>query len=317
MKTKKKKLIRLKTPTKKKKKIVIGSILKYNSVKKTTYSGNGQDLFFSIRYLQKKYDNFYVPIGNFEEETIMKNISSSYRYICEMKGNKMKKGFKLLLPIPKEKFIKDIKKIFSNKYDIKYMILPFYIHLTKKCNETTGHFNMAVVDVENFTFERFEPYGYSLNLKAHSKLNKKIVDIFKEAGVKLDIIEINKFLPKISFQEIEERQIENKFASTRSTDPGGFCGVWSVWYIELLFRNRHLDRKEMIKKTIKLMKDIGNNDNYNNFRKFIRRYAAHLDKERKNMLSKVAKDCDNSDSFFDYTKCTYKYIKKYLNKNLN
>ena len=316
METKKKNLIKLKTPTKKNKNLVIGSILKYKTVKKTSFKGQGEDLFFAIRYLQNKYDNFYVPIGDFKEDSVMKNITTSYRFVCETKGNQMKKEFKLFLPIPKEKLIKNIKKIFSNKYNIRYILLPLFIHLSRKCDETVGHFNMAVVDVKNFTFERFEPYGSSLNLKKHKNLNKKIVNIFKKAGIELDIIEINKFLPRISFQEIEERQIENNLASSRSTDPGGFCGVWSIWYIELLFRNRHLDRKDMIKETIKLIKEIGKKDKYNNFRKFIRRYAAHLDKERKRMLMKVAEDCDNINNIFNYQQCTYKYIKKKINKNL-
>ena len=282
-------------------KVYEGSIFNYKSVKKTSYKGNGEDLFLSFRYLYDKYDNFFIPMGNFEDGVIMWNILTSWK--CDSFTDKK---FKLTLPKPKESFIKDIKRIFNDKErKIRYILLPLYLG-SSDCRVEKGHFNIAIVDVKYETYERFEPYGYSVNMYIHRPLNSKIKKIFKEAGIKLKIIELNGFLPKISFQEIEERELEKGLASLRNSDPGGFCGSWPVWYVELVFKNRHLTRRELIKKTIKLKKDK------THFRNFIRNYSAHLVNSRKRLLKNISEECAKSIDGNQYFQCTKQYITNYV-----
>ena len=278
-----------------------GSIFDYKSVKKTSYKGNGEDLFFSFRYLSEKYSSFFIPMGDFEDGVIMWNILTSWK--CD---SFMDKKFKLNLPKPKELFIQDIKRIFNDKErKIRFILLPLYLG-SSDCRVEKGHFNIAIVDVKYKTYERFEPYGYSVNMYIHRPLNSKIKKIFKEAGVKLKVIELNEYLPKISFQEIEERELEKSIASLRETDPGGFCGSWAVWYVELVFKNKHLTRKELIKKTIKLIKDKSN------FRNFIRNYSAHLVRSRKELLKNISEECAKSIDGNQYFQCTKEYITNYI-----
>ena len=78
----------------------------------------------------------------------------------------------------------------------------------------------------------------------------------------MSILEINEYLPKISLQEIEE-EVENSISSLRNGDPGGFCGVWGTWYVELVFEiNIYLEKAG--KKAIKYIKGK------KHFRNFIR-----------------------------------------------
>ena len=290
------------------KSLVQGSIFQHKNVDKTEYKGNGEDLFFSFDYLRKKkkYGNmFYIPMGDFSDGYIMWNVLSSWR--CEDSSKK----FKLTLPKPKKIFINDIQRIFnSDRGIIKFILLPIYLG-SSDCKVEQGHFNIAIVDVKRKTYERFEPYGYDVNLTIHRQFNSKMVKIFKEAGIKLKIIEPNKLMPKYSFQDIEEEEIDNNKASIRNTDPGGFCGAWSVWYVELVMRNRHLKRKQMIKKAITEIGGIKDN-----FRQFIRNYSVHLNKYRKKELATISEECGKSLHSINYFDCTIKYIEKKHKKNL-
>ena len=295
----KKKLETLLSPTKKSKKqsLFKGSLFTRENVVKTSYKGNGEDLFFSFSYLMEKYnDIFFIPMGDFNDFNIMWNVLTSWK--C---GNS--KEYKLTLPKPKKKFIKDIIKIFtSDKNKIKFILLPIYLG-SSDCNIEQGHFNIAIVDVKRKTYERFEPYGYNINITKHRPFNANMVKIFKEANIKLKIIEPNKLMPKYSFQDLEEEEIENNYASIRKNDPGGFCGAWSVWYVELVIRNTHLNRKQLINKAIKKIEDIKIN-----FREFIRNYSVHLNNYRKIVLARVSEDCGKSLGGNDYFNCTKKYI---------
>jgi hypothetical protein len=291
-----------------KKSLVKGSIFQHKNVEKTKFQGNGEDLFFAFDYLKrkKKYNNMlYIPMGDLNDNYIMWKILSSWK--CEDKGK-----FKLTLPKSKKKFINDIQNIFNSKNGIiKFILLPVYLG-SSDCDTGIGHFNIAIVDVRKKTFERFEPYGYDNNLTIHRPFNDKMVKIFKEAGIKLKIIEPNKIMPKYSFQDIEEEEIENSIASVRMNDPEGFCGAWSVWYIELVMRNRHLKRKQMIKKAIKEIGGIKDS-----FRTFIRNYSVHLNRYRKKELVTISEDCGKSLDIISYSDCTKKYIEKKYRKKLS
>jgi len=276
--------------------------IRKSDVSKTSYRGTGEDLFFSFRYLRKKFKNFYIPMADFTNEYIMWNVLTAWK--CESQYDKK---FKIHLPMPKDQFLSRIQNIFLKREDIDFILLPIYLG-SSDCKIDKGHFNIAIIDILNLTYERFEPYGKGANLTIHKPFNKKIVSIFKEAGFELEIIDLEKQLPQISFQEIEEREVARSIASARNTDPGGFCGVWSIWYVELFLKNTDLNRKELIKKAIKQMKDG------NSFRNFIRNYSSHLVKYRKNLLKNLSQECTGSLASYDYTSCTRKYIEKNLKK---
>ena len=49
--------------------------------------------------------------------------------------------------------------------------------------------------------------GAGAKSKKWDESSIRSMQMFKEAGVKLKVIELNEYLPKISFQEIEEREL--------------------------------------------------------------------------------------------------------------
>ena len=38
---------------------------------------------------------------------------------------------------------------------------------------------------------------------------------------------------KYSFQTIEENEVSKGISNQRLSDPGGFCGVWGIWFINM------------------------------------------------------------------------------------
>lgn len=282
--------------------------LSLEDVKKTSYQGTGEDLFFSFEYLYSKYKNFYVPIGDCKGQYIMWDVVTSWK--CESKYNK---NFRLQLPMEEDKFIKAIQYIILYRPDIEYILLPIYLGATS-CKVDQGHFNIAIIDIFNMTYERFEPYGNYSEYEAHKRFNNKLLKIFSKAGINLELIDLEHLLPRIAFQDIEETEINKSLASARNTDPGGFCGAWSIWYAELFLTNKYkskyslLPRKELIKLAIKQIKIE------NSFRNFIRNYSAHLVKYRKKTLRDISKNCANSISSMDFEQCSRLYIRQKIKK---
>lgn len=273
--------------------LVKGSIFSPQSINKTSFEGSGEDILFAFQYLANKYKNFYMPLGEFNDNLVMWNVVTSWKCSFDKK-------FELHLPMDKNIFISKIQEVFKENR-LEYILLPIYLG-SSNCKVENGHFNVAIIDVKKRTYERFEPYGYTVNLTVHKSFNKKIVGVFKEAKIDLSILEINEYLPKISLQEIEEKEVENSISSMRNGDPGGFCGVWGTWYIELVFRNKHLSRKKLVKKAIKYIKGK------KHFRNFIRNYSGHLVRMRKELLKEISTDCGMSIGINDYEGCVKKYV---------
>jgi len=273
--------------------LVKGSIFSHQSINKTSFEGSGEDILFAFQYLANKYKNFYMPLGNFNDNLVMWNVVTSWKCGFDKK-------FKLHLPMDKYDFISKIQEVFQEN-KLEYILLPIYL-ASSDCKVENGHFNVAIIDVGERTYERFEPYGYSVNLTIHKPFNKKIVGVFKEAGIDLSILEINEYLPKYSLQEIEEKEVENSISSMRNGDPGGFCGVWGTWYIELVFRNKHLSRKKLVRKALKYIKGK------KHFRNFIRNYSGHLVRMRKELLKEISTECGMSIGINDYEGCVKKYV---------
>ena len=98
--------------------------------------------------------------------------------------------------------------------------------------------------------ERFEPYGYGVTTKEHLKVDKLIEELFNKRGIQIKFISPYKFLPKKSLQEYEETEDSNIFKG----DPGGFCGVWGLWYINLRLKYPNTSSEKLIKRAIKLIK---------------------------------------------------------------
>ena len=74
-------------------------------------------------------------------------------------------------------------------------------------------------------------------------------------------------MPKIGFQYFDIMETKKKNIG----DPGGFCALWSIWYTDMRLTYPHIDRKKLVKKMIKSIKEQNIS-----FRNLIRNYSKNV-----------------------------------------
>jgi len=120
---------------------------------------------------------------------------------------------------------------------------------------STGHANLLIYRPYENTIERFEPYGDLPNASAEKIFNQVLKRMFevemkpylKELTPKF--IEPNQICPNIKgFQALEEQ------LGLLEQEGGGFCAMWSLFILELIFLNPTLSTKEIIEKGLTLAK---------------------------------------------------------------
>lgn len=138
---------------------------------------------------------------------------------------------------------------------------------------TFAHSNILIFDFKNKTCERFEPYGYSSEDKDFDKKMTKVLTVFK--------LKYQKPLKDADFQESEEHQISvsAKTAKKISSDPGGYCAAWCIWYVQLRLKFPKLTREQLIDKINKELKKLETSE-----RTLIRNYANYLIRARGKIL---------------------------------
>ena len=92
------------------------------------------------------------------------------------------------------------------------------------------------------------------------------------------------FIPKIGFQIMDSQEITN----SRIGDPGGFCALWCIWYVDQRLTYYTYDRKKLIKylfANIKLQRL--------SYRNLIRNYSRNILIHRDKLLKKINIDIND------------------------
>ena len=273
------------------------------------WHGNGFDVLFGLLYLMEKYDDICIPITN----PNVNLLSFMIGFYCKDTIIKANTKDDFVLSIPENNlFVENIKKC-SKRH--RFICVPLYIGNSNCTPE--AHMNTIVFDnVENKIY-RFESYGQtgfsprSLNIYTwfdirfsewlnENKLNYKY-ESFTEC-------------PNIGPQEIEEMEIEMTATTAYQDelDPAGFCGVWGIYFMDVLLQNPKLTKKEIFDKILNKLKKQPRS-----IRTWIRNYTKKIVKHRQQFINSI-------NSQYDYTPrkqlWNYElqdYISKVLKKRLN
>jgi ankyrin repeat protein len=171
-------------------------------------------------------------------------------------------------------FFINFKKLISK---CKFIIIPIGIIF-----KTGSHAGYLIYDSELNEIERFETYGGTISLfGTHyngDMLDKLLETKFKSIIPNIKYYKPSDYLPKISFQLLDIKNKENK----KIGDPGGFCALWSIWYVDMRLTYTDFNRNELPEKLIKIIK-------YNNlsFKNLIRNYAKDIIELRDTVLNKA------------------------------
>ena len=264
------------------------------------YRGLGNDMLMAYIYLIIKHNkSLCIAIGN--KEKLKRDFNPNYIGLSyELGSGKTNKlvydgGLKTL-----SKFINSCKNRF------------FIIPLSMEYPTSGAHFNLLIGDNENNIIERFEPYGSVINEKVHTQFDKEFQTFLKKQKLDFTYIKPEEFIKKNSFQELEEKQIDQEIGSIRKDDYRGYCGMWSVWFIDLKMNNPNLSSKKLLDDSLKKMKG-------KNFRRFIRNYTNHIIEVRKMVLEGTDKECKSSiegksPNYSLFKHCVNKFVRNNLDK---
>lgn len=195
------------------------------------------------------------------------------------------------------------------KRDDKIIGIPLSL---KFGSSTNGHANMLIYRPDDKTIERFEPHGATFQKggKDDDTFNKILKEMFE---VKMKPY-LKEYTPK--FYNPSERcpnpqgfqSLENKIKEVKG-EGGGFCGLWSLFALELMFMNPTMKTPEILK----LAFDITNKDPQY-IKNIIRGYVVKTEKLLDNYIKKI----DKAGSFnFSKDKNLHTYQNKIQNNLLH
>jgi ankyrin repeat protein len=264
------------------------SIIQLNNndkcVKYTTFVGIALDIMSGLLFLLQKYNNICCILQtNYQDHPQLEEYYKSMGKINNNKKNYI--NFELLWSFHKLfyplNFEENIKKcIKKSKYN--FIIIPLGIEIFNN-----NHSNYLIYDISKNEIERFEPNGTHNPNKLN--YNFKLLDVL----LKNKFSEINNikyippidFLPRIGFQILDAVE---KHTHQNIGDPGGFCAVWSIWYVDMRLKYNTIHRKELVESIIKLVKI-----NNISFKNMIRTYSKTITTYRDDILKHANIDINN------------------------
>jgi len=252
-------------PQKKNKKCII--VDGTNKVELCSFTGVTLDILIGLIYLLQKHKNSCSTItNNFIKN---KNLCEYYQTLnisvntkCEFLNFEIVWVYKKLFL--SDNFAENFKKCISNS-KVEFIIIPLGIELYEG-----SHANYLIYNKKTKELERFEPYGYDAPYKFN--YNPKLLDniiSFKFSEIDSGIIYIkpSQYLPKVGFQSFEVSESKTR----KIGDPGGFCALWAIWYVDMRLTYPEIDRKKL---TDQLLKEI--KKQLLSFKNVIRNYSINI-----------------------------------------
>ncbi len=283
------------------------SLMRKGSVKKRRnspmYKGLGYDMLMAYVYLIKKYKHtLCIAIG--DKTTLKGTFDPTYiGLVYERTSNKNSMIYHGGLEELKN-FIKNCKKRF------------FAIPLSMEYPDSGPHFNILVGDNKTKIIERFEPYGAYVDEKVHESFDKDLKKFLEKNNLDFGYKNPDEFCPASGFQELEENNIQKKKASVRKNDYRGYCGMWSMWFIEMKIRNPDLPSDKLLKKALKEMRRLKNNKSEEfTYRRFVRNYKDHIIETRTEIMKEGGVDCrvgGKSPDYSTFKRCAKTFMDKKL-----
>ena len=249
-----------------------------------TFTGSTLDILIGLIYLLKKHTNACSTFSkNFSEN---KELCKFYKSIGIIMNTRCEfLNFEIVWVLNKlylvENFYDNFRRCISRN-DKRFVIIPIGIEMRQG-----NHANYILYDKVNKQVERFEPHGSSvpLGLNYNGPLLDDVLEIrFKEIDNEIKYIRPKDYLPKIGFQLLDIYERNKK----KIGDPGGFCALWAMWYIDMRLTYKEMKRETLVKKMIQTIKSQNIS-----FKNLIRNYAINILNIRDKILNKANLSIDD------------------------
>lgn len=249
----------------------------------STFTGSILDILIGLIYLLKKHHNACTIMDknhnpNQEMCKFYKNMGLIMNNRCEFLN------FEIVWIEYKLYMIDSFSDMFNSciKSNARFIIIPLGIEM-----KSGSHANYLIYDKTIQEIERFEPHGGTtpIGFNYNSKMLDDILEKYiKSINPNIQYIRPSDFIPKIGFQ-IMDAQETNRH---RIGDPGGFCALWSIWYVDYRLTYHNLNRSELITALFENIKI-----NSISFRNMIRNYTKNITSERDKLLKMVNMDIND------------------------
>jgi len=256
----------------------------YESNNYCTYTGTTLDILIGLIYILRKFPMATSTVDeHFIENNKLcdyyKSIGSYSRSRCEFLNFEIIWINKIIHF--STNFLENFKKAMQTDSK-RFIIIPVGIEMHKG-----SHSNYLIFDKDTYELERFEPYGsdnpYMFDYEGNI-LDERLKKFFTKEYKNIKYIKPSDYEPKVGFQFLESGDKYNK----QIGDPGGFCAVWTQWYVEQRLTYADTDRKILIKKILKTIKLEGIS-----IKNLIRNYSTSVTTLRDQIFSKSGMTINN------------------------
>ena len=208
-------------------------------------------------------------------------------------------------PYIADKLSRNIEECIDRGSEI--IIVPLHVRYNEK---TLGHANVLIVRPKFKTVEHFEPNGEKGTNEWNEDVFERVVrDLVNQLNIKNE--KYKYLLPKdvcpIGLQELESMY---KPPSYTKYEGPGFCGVWSLFIMELVLMNPHLTTKQVNDQALDQIPEGSFNDKARYLKEIIRGYVKGVEATLNEMLPDSFTYRTAAKQIFDNDR-NYDYLRKY------
>ena len=248
-----------------------------------TFTGSLLDVLIGLMFLIKKHPHSCTTLG--KNHTPNDDLCKFYKSMgLIMNGRCEFINFEIVWIDYKLYIIDNFSDLFASciKSKARFVIIPLGIEM-----KSGSHANYLIYDKNIKEMERFEPHGGTtpIGFNYNSQhLDELLEEYFKSIDNDIIYIKPQDYIPKIGFQLMDSQEDRQK----RIGDPGGFCALWSIWYVDQRLTYYTYDRKSLVRSLFANIKSQGIS-----YRNLIRNYSRNIISERDKFLSMINIDIND------------------------
>jgi hypothetical protein len=239
-----------------------------------------KDMSFYLLHLKDKYKNLFFPSIN---DIQLSNLSDLDEINIEWPDSMLENNnifpWIICYQNDEEYWIhQQLNNIINTQRRIKKYDFGF-CYLSLRTIDNGLHANILIYDFNNFTIERFDPYG---NTVCYDKNLDEILEEELTWNTGLKYIKPSDYMPVSGFQTVSD---ELNPLKQKVGDFGGYCLAWCTWYLEHRILNKNINPSNLVKKLLRKL-----SSDKDSFMETIRNYANKLNESRLNYLKEAGID---------------------------
>jgi hypothetical protein len=239
-----------------------------------------KDMSFYLLHLKDKYKNLFFPSIN---DIQLSNLTDLDEINIEWPDSILEYNYIFPWIIcyqnDEEYWIhQQLNNIINTQRRIKKYDFGF-CYLSLRTIDNGLHANILIYDFDNFTIERFDPYG---NTVCYDKNLDEILEEELTWNTGLKYIKPSDYMPVSGFQTVSD---ELNPLKQKVGDFGGYCLAWCIWYLEHRILNKNINSSNLVKKLLRKL-----SSDKDSFIETIRNYANKFNESRLNYLKEAGID---------------------------